>query len=487
MQDKLHYIDLVDGKFSSTSYEDLKKTFSSIQGSPAGKNLVVHFHGGLVNHSAAMRVMDTLLQPYTDGEAYPVFFVWNSDLWTTVRRNWDEIANEKIFKLLIWRVARFALGKLKDSALGRGDGRVELTSVKDIPDDPEGLEEFLVANTPEVHEIPPLTPVQEDQFKEDLESDDDIKNEALRIAAGLRTQDEIDAEIASRGIAPVRGSVSTLISPSILREINEEATTDEGRGLFTIGTVIKYGVEVLAAVVKRYAQGRQHGLYTTIVEEVLRTLYLDNVGVLAWEMMKKDTGDAFENDVTQYGGTAFVAELKRLWSPGQRVTLVGHSTGAIYIGELLEHADRVLPKEAKFDVIFLAPACTFSFINERLPLFERRVDNIRVFALQDDIERDYWEVPFFYKGSLLYMVSGLFEADEVDMPLVGMQRYYQGEPGGPYDRESVNRVKNYLMDHCIWSVADHGPGKKSSSKKHGDFDNDTPTKESLTQVLKNGF
>ena len=238
---------------------------------------------------------------------------------------------------------------------------------------------------------------------------------------------------------------------------------------------------------KRYTQGRQHGLYSTVVEEVLRTLYLDNVGVLAWEMMKKDTGDAFENDVTQYGGTAFVAELKRFWSPGQRVTLVGHSTGAIYIGELLEHADRVLPEEAKFDVIFLAPACTFSFINERLPLFERRVDNIRVFALQDDIERDYWEVPFFYKGSLLYMVSGLFEADEVDMPLVGMQRYYQGEPGGPYDRESVNRVNNYLIDHCIWSVANHGPGKKSSSKKHGDFDNDTQTKESLTEILKNGF
>jgi hypothetical protein len=176
--------------------------------------------------------------------------------------------------------------------------------------------------------------------------------------------------------------------------------------------------------------------------------------------------------------------LKEAWRPGQRVTLIGHSTGAIYIGEFLKHADGILPPTAKFDVVFLAPACTFGFADGRLDVFKRRVANIRSFGLRDAIERGYWEVPVLYRGSLLYLVSGLFE-DAVDEPVVGMQRYF--DPDGPYDAAAVRRVREYLAGKTVWSEDVAQVGRKSTAREHGGFDEDAATLESIGHILEHGF
>jgi hypothetical protein len=170
------------------------------------------------------------------------------------------------------------------------------------------------------------------------------------------------------------------------------------------------------------------------------------------------------------------------------VTLVGHSTGAIYIGRFLEAADRVLPEDCKFDVVFLAAACSFPFLHERLDLFRRRVANIRSFGLSDEAERAYWEFPPVMKGSLLYFVSGVLEEDEPDMPLVGMQRYFSAE--GPYDRPDVREVAAYLgPDARVWAgVDDPRPGRRCTGPKHGSFDDqDEAMRESLAHILQHGF
>jgi hypothetical protein len=197
--------------------------------------------------------------------------------------------------------------------------------------------------------------------------------------------------------------------------------------------------------------------------------------------MKKDTGDAFGDDPKVDGGTAFLEHLKTWWRPGRRITLIGHSTGAIYIGNFLEHADKLLDPAAKCNVLLLAPACSFDFMARKLPFFTKRVDHIRLFGLKDELERGYWEVPVLYSASLLYMVSGLFEDEDGDTPLVGMQRYFSGAE--PYVTSDIKSVTNYLQDKCIWSIAQGGFGLSTSASNHGAFDDDPDTRRSLQAFL----
>jgi hypothetical protein len=209
---------------------------------------------------------------------------------------------------------------------------------------------------------------------------------------------------------------------------------------------------------------------------------LDSIGALAWVLMKNDTRDAFGADAQIFGGTAFLAELKKWSRQGRRITLVGHSTGAIYIGNFLEQADALLDPGVKFDVVFLAPACSFEFMNAKLPFFEKRVARLRLFGLKDERERGYWEVPVLYPASLLYLVSGLFEEPTVDMPLVGMQRYFSN--ADPYVTPEMKAVTKYLRDKCVWSLAAGGAGLNCGAERHGGFDRDPATRESLTEFLR---
>jgi hypothetical protein len=102
----------------------------------------------------------------------------------------------------------------------------------------------------------------------------------------------------------------------------------------------------------------------------------------------------------------------------------------------------------------------------------------------DEVERADVLVPLVYPHSLLYLVSGIFE-DEPDTPIVGMQRYYSRE--APYDTPEVLSCVDYLLaspKRTVWSVVNNG--LSSSAQKHGDFDNDVPTLESLRYIIANG-
>jgi hypothetical protein len=483
-----HFIDVVGGRFAETDRAQLDALFDALLAS--GKDAVIHFHGGLVSRSDAIAKMEALLPHYEAAGAYPIFFIWNSDLGTTIRANLDEIMHEEIFRRLLRRIAQFALSKILDVGDGRGvgeeGGRLELRSLKrEVPKDPDRLRESLTALTGERREISELSNVQVDQLLEEIESDDTIRDEAAKIAAGVMTPEEIDRAMSSRGAGAVSAaSTRTLISPTVVKEIARQQDGGD-RSVFAAATIARYGLKALKGVISRYMKGRDHGVYTTCVEEILRALYLDNVGTVAWKMIKQDTADAFGEDGDLHAGTAFVELLRDRWPSGRRITLVGHSTGAIYIGHLLEAADAELSAEQLFDVVFLAPACTFPFMSERLELFQRRAPRARVFNLSDELESGYWEVPGLYDASLLYLVSGLFEEEEVDMPILGMQRFFTGE--APFDAPAVQAVRNYLEGELVWSEVDEVDGRRSGAKTHGAFDRDERTLSSLSHLLEQGL
>lgn len=482
-----HYVDLVDGKFKQTSPQDLQELFEAFDRDKHNNHLVVHFHGGLVGRNAGKEIAKNLLAEYRRGGGYPVFFIWNSDLKTAIVANLRQIAEEAIFKRLARRLARFVIAKLGEG-IGDKGAKLQLPSWREIPKELDDIEKKL--NSIEAGRPAPLSELQMEQFQHELESDNQLKNEIQAIVNGLLSPEDIKKQAASKGIGGVvKSSSKTLISPSILEEAVASRQDASEKGIFTAKTIIKHAVKILAAVIKRYANGRDHGPYTTVIEEILRALYIDNIGGLVWNAMKTDTADAFHPTTSEHGGTAFLEHLKNRWREGLRVTLIGHSTGAIFITHFLRQANEILPPEARFDVIFLAPASSFPFMHQHLDVYLKRINgngvkHIRSFGLSDEIERDYFEIPLVYKGSLLYLVSGLLE-DEVDIPIVGMERYYSGKE--PYDREDVNEVRAFLEHAVVWSPSETADGRRTSARKHGDFDNDAETLASIVKILRDGF
>ena len=169
---------------------------------------------------------------------------------------------------------------------------------------------------------------------------------------------------------------------------------------------------------------RDHGAYTTIVEEVLRAAYSDKVGATIWRAIKRNTETAFRTE-PRYVGTALLNELRSLAQADtafSRFSLVGHSTGAIYINDFIGAAAARLPN-ARFDVVFVAPACRFEHFNNVLEKHSTAIANFRMFAMDDERESSNRLASIIYPRSLLYFISGVLER-EADAPIMGMQRFF---------------------------------------------------------------
>lgn len=131
------------------------------------------------------------------------------------------------------------------------------------------------------------------------------------------------------------------------------------KGLAISTTIVVAGLRVIMRALKRFANGRDHGLYTTVVEEVVERIKGD---IISGEYVETyDTQDAFEGSEDFAGGNALLDEINKLWKKGKhpRLILIGHSAGSVFICNLLINAAKVLPDDIKFEVVFLAPACSF--------------------------------------------------------------------------------------------------------------------------------
>ena len=123
--DRLHSVHSRAGRIggrADTGPSDVDAIVEALRQDPRG-HLVVHFHGGLVSKEAGLATAERLLplySPSTSAGAYPVFFVWESGAWETIRNNLTELAGEPVFKQLLRKLIQYALEQLggRDS-LGR--------------------------------------------------------------------------------------------------------------------------------------------------------------------------------------------------------------------------------------------------------------------------------------------------------------------------------------------------------------------------------
>jgi len=465
-----------NGAFDGSTPADLQAFFADVAGSGNDHPIVIHFHGGLVDDARGRLIAETLYTRYQGAGAYPLFFVWRAGLFEVIRNNFREIASEDLFPILVERVAQYLTGMLKGEKGERGE-QVEMPGRNQVRKElkrRDGTEPYAEEFPDPELDDDQLSAVQEAQFKALLEGDTRLP-EAVQEAAGH----DLDT-----------------FNPEIREDLKVVRTQEkEGeRAIISTAAAVAAGVRIIGRCILRFARGHAHGFYPTIVEEVARELKGDWLANTVWKRMKGDTADAFTGTAQTHGGTALLAELKKLRAAGdtRRIVLVGHSTGAVFISELLRAAQRDLPPDLRFEVIFLAPACTFGHFSKTLGDAAGRISGFRSFAMTDALEQADKLIPVLYPRSLLYFVSGLCEGTE-DMPIVGMQRFHSGaapfDPNDP-DNDDIRTVVDRFganTDAWIWSQSDTADGMRSKSIRHGDFDNDDTTLQSVGHIIAHGF
>jgi hypothetical protein len=424
--------------------------------------LVVHFHGGLVNRQAGESIAARLAPIYGEKGASSLFFVWQTGWDEAIKYNLDEALKDVIkeigtdqIKGVLKKGLKLAAGYLgisvPDGMLGFNDEKV---SDADIDAEVDirfaALDSGLLGLA---EDVPTTEPFEKASRMADRSADVDEDFEA-----NLAKELESDPEVRSIGTDGTSGFSFTLS--------------------FKAAAAI---AKVVYRTIKRFVKHRDHGLYLTVLEETLVELGVANIGqILQWNLMKKDAADAFGHIAAEYPGTALLEAIKDVgMTSKRRVILVGHSTGAVYICRLLQACQGTVPDNIKFDVFFLAPACTFELMDETLKVAGNRINSFGMFGMADEVECADRVFPPIYTRSLLYLVGGILEPER-DMPLMGMQRYH--ESAAYDDVKAVKSVREQLGQFWkVWSVTGDSEtgGLRSTSKAHGDFDNDTETLNSL--------
>lgn len=457
--------------------------------------IVIHLHGGLVNEAAARGIAERLTPHYHRAKAFPIFFVWESGLVEVLKNNLMLVAREALLRKALKKVFNIVKRKASQSSGGRAVGSLPL--IDSTEDDREfdiALDQGDAAKFPGAFATPAdmglLTPNEQASLEAELSLDGELIQIVQSLSNGLRKPEDIAADDAMRAVRPVVGAADTLMDPAAIDRLVDRPDP-KSRGLISSAKVVKAVVAIAIRVIRRLVIGRGHGIHATVVEEVLREFYLANIGGKIWSMMKQDTADSFGPDPEQFGGTAVIAQLAMAAAEGKapKVTLVGHSTGAVYISHWLSAADALMPADFKFDIVFLAPASTCSLMAETLTQHGHRIGKFRMFSMTDENERKDQLVPVLYPHSLLYFVSGVVEPS-ADTPIVGMQRYYDNSRYDAGGFPDVERVRNFMaqgVNRSLWSVNDDGPGLSTQALRHGDFDNDEWTVASVCHLLEHGF
>jgi len=263
---------------------------------------------------------------------------------------------------------------------------------------------------------------------------------------------------------------------------------------------------VLSRVADRRTEGRDHGDPNTVVEELLRQSTLGPLARNVWERMKIDTGEAFRPDPDHYVGAKMVQQLiRQFYERGKtpRITLLGHSTGAIYICKFLRAVDAAVRDQpyqdrVKFDVVFMAPAVRVDEFAYTLYQVRDRIRAFRMFGMHDSLESRealIKQAPQVYTSSLLYFVSGVCENDDQDYddtPLLGMERFFSD--ARPFTRElfpAIREVKEFLNAYphaAVFSDTpdDAPPGLRCAAHEHGGFPSEKDTLESVCWLLRTG-
>lgn len=478
-----------NGDFSGDGREHHDRLIAALKASSAPK-LLIHVHGGLVSEAAGRAAAERLdsIQGYAmlknDGWT-TAYFLWESSVREAVLNNQAELAKQPLLIRYVLKLAAWIEGAV---------------SIEGDPEDPLAAVQRALQGAPPAEDVLRARMGQAEYDLLDVAealADDQLLTtnlaDQLRDDAALRELHE-DVEAAARTGQETRHDLDAEVMARVRARVIGPSTSDHlgftRAELAILPLIVRAGYRVL----RRYRGGRDHGAYCTIVEEILRAVYLAKCGAQAWGLMKKDTADHFASGRP---GDLLLAELRALAQTRPvRVLFVGHSAGAVFGAHFANQAAHA-PPGLRIDCAFLAPAIRMDLAAELLVRKPGRLDHARVFTMADDREaRDNLDNTGFgkvYTRSLLYLIAGVLEETAsgrsyADAPLLGLQRHLIGDRGlTTLEKKARQDVLGLVSGELVFTGADGGPGRRCDTRTHGTIDQDMPTLESLIDIARRGF
>ncbi|MGR9265616.1 hypothetical protein [Rhizobium leguminosarum] len=477
-----------------------------------GKKVHLHLHGGLIDQAAGIEIAKKLADKTTgialDGWER-VFVVWRTGAIETLKINWTEIfENDRLYRILLRRLLKFmadrigqndttgrtlgvGLGLTNDEIRSRLDSKGQGNPFADI-------DEISFAGTPSGRSISTASDegVIGTDFKAALKADSTFQEIVTDITSALTRSPVTGRSALATGNATDGARVLKNLNRRVVKELKKEVPAEEGaRALFSSAAILFYlldhGKNIAVKVFMRFKLGRHHGLYATIIEEIVRELYGDLIGSSVWGMMKQDAADHFAPG--RLGG-----ELMNLLeeSRPETVLVTAHSAGSIWATEMLDYLEE-MSLTVRVKLVFLAPAVRADRFGPVISKTSGFIDDFRMFTMPDHLERKDpvlgADFGYLYPSSLLYLVSGLFEdrdADAfVDAPILGMARFLAADFPNFSDQRDVSAasaVKSFLdrPNHLVLAMENSNPGFKCKALSHGGFDDDPDTLASIADFVR---
>lgn len=450
-----------------TTPEQVDKLFQKMKNENCRK-ITLYFHGGLVNEGTGIETARKLFPKLKMKDHYPLFLVWETGLLETIKAGIVKLSDNKLFEKLLKIVSKAMEKRLGIQVVGaRGakdyldDKQIEAELRKTRPFDYVEKKTVYSARSAALAELPEKKFMIEGLLRKDFES---------------LLQNDLELQ--------------TLIE--------KEHVDAQARGLISISSTAIALAKIGYRIIQRFLDKRDHGFFPTIVEEILRQFFLAEIGSGIWEIMKDKAGKVWDSNeglsgTEQHAGRYLLDKLATLIDTNTgnpvSINLIGHSAGSIVICKLLKEAASAYPNLKFNHILLMAPACrTDLFVNEIIKHPER-YNNLRCFTMTDENECKDTLIPYLYTRSLLYLISGVLEKQGkgFDEYILGMERYLSGKV--PYDkdenldlsREFFSSVNKRLV--LSKSTEDAEVGFKTSSLKHGDFDDNELTTESIRFIL----
>lgn len=434
------------------------------------ENITIYFHGGLVNEKNGMESAEDLSELITEATSYPICFVWETGLIETISNNISKISDTNLFKLLLNLLIKRISEELGFGLPGRGANNIDI----------EEINEQLANKYP---------------FQDYTQTEFNARGAGSNLKSITYDKDLID-----KLEAEIKNDVET--NNELIDELKktELPINENTRGIIETAKFIKSLAMIAFRVIKRFLSKRDHDFYPTIIEEILRELYLADLGAWVWNNMKEKSNNMWNsnngiNGLDRFAGRYFLDKLLQYSNtkPNLKVNLIGHSAGSIAICNLLNETSKIKPNFKYNKIIFMAPACRTDLFRDSIATKENRFKEFRMFTMKDKYEKQDILVPFLYTHSLLYLISGVLEnkGQDFDSYLLGLERHISAIE--PYNIDELKTIKDFVYkqnEHRIsLSKTDddniNTDGLKTNAVKHGEFDNDQDTRDSIVHFLQN--
>lgn len=438
----------------------------------SGKSAVsLHFHGGLVGRESGLQGARNFAAYMQNTNSYPVCFIWETDLSTTLKQRLLTINDSPFFKKMLLK----ALKKFAERYIPAINSRGGKNKISE-----QWIEQEMSNEVPFSSWGTGIT-----SSSRGLISDMEFERGEWEVTQEVK--DELERELDS-----------DYELAGLIREYNktgDELTEANSRGFISTSSAIISIAKIVWRCIKRFYHDRDHGFYPTVVEEVLREFYIGEIGGEFWGLMKdkavhmwNKTGS--EENVAAYFMNTLIKKMNG--ASNLKVNLIGHSAGSIAVlhgyKSFFNCNHSVLIKE----IIFLAPACRFDLMKDVMKTASPLNGRWSIFALSDEREKTDIMIPVLYPQSLLYFVSGLFETEEDgdsnDVYILGMERFWKKQ--SVFENDSlIKEVKELFSSqpHGTAFAASLGEilGRRTDGFRHGQIDDDQITMESIQYLISN--